>query len=41
MPFFQILLGAHAQEKQNGTSFLVAALLPSHTGLVQPRIHLN
>ena len=41
MPFSQILLRACAQEKQNGVPFLVAALLPSHTGLVQPCIHLN
>ena len=41
MPFFQIFLRAHAQEKQNGTPFLVAALFPSHTGLVRPRICLN
>ena len=41
MPFFQIRLRAHAQENQNGIPFLVAALFPSHTGLVQPHIHLS
>ena len=40
MSFFQILLRAHAPEKQDGIPFWVLALFLSHTEPMLPHTHL-